>query len=127
MEKENRNSKRIMAVMPEEEPVFVRAESKQYNAKLVNISSGGALISVMDCEFQSLEGSSCRIFFSDVEAMFGVKGQVSRKSGRYAAFRFVEITEDNALAIAGKIARMENLSAVLCPTMSPAVIDQRCC
>ena len=40
---EKRLAKRIMALMPEEEPVFVRRDGAQYSARLVNISTGGAL------------------------------------------------------------------------------------
>src|SRR2546421_4661735 len=102
MANENRQAKRIMALMPEEEPVFVRAGSAQYSAKLVNISPGGALISVMDCDLEPEPGNVCGLFFTDGERMFGVKSEVLRKTGRYAAFRFLDLTDDKADEIATK-------------------------
>lgn len=101
-----------MALMPEEEPVFVRADGAQYSAKLVNISSGGALISVLDCGLESAIGDACGLYFSDGDRMFGVKGEVLRKTGRYAAFKFIELTNEKACDIAAKISRMDKLSAV---------------
>ena len=109
MANENRQAKRIMALMPEEEPVFVRADGAQYSAKLVNISPGGALISVLDCDLEHGIGNVCGLFFTDGERMFGVKGEVLRKTGRYAAFKFVEVTAGKADEIATKIDRMDRV------------------
>jgi len=99
-----------MALMPEEEPVFIRADAAQYSAKLVNMGSGGALISILDCDFESEIGDVCQLFFSDGDRMFGVTAEVMRKTGRYAAFKFVGVTNDTARNIAYKISRMESLS-----------------
>jgi hypothetical protein len=110
MQAEHRKSKRIMALMPEEEPVFIRADAAQYSAKLVNMGSGGALISILDCDLESELGDVCQLFFSDGDRMFGVTGEVMRKTGRYAAFKFVGVTNDMARNIAYKISRMESLS-----------------
>src|SRR5437016_3154556 len=107
---DHRHSKRIMALMPEEEPVFVRADEAQYSAKLVNMGSGGALISILDCDLQSDVGDICSLFFSDGDRMFGVTAEVMRKAGRYAAFKFVGVTNDAKRNIAYKISRMESLS-----------------
>lgn len=96
--------------MPEEEPVFVRADSAQYSAKLVNIGSGGALISVLDCDLESAIGNVCGLYFADNDRMFGVKGEVLRKTGRYAAFRFVDVSSEQAQDIASKIHRMDGLA-----------------
>ena len=96
--------------MPEEEPVFIRADAAQYSAKLVNLGSGGALISILDCDFESEIGDVCKLFFSDGDRMFAVTAEVVRKTGRYAAFKFVGVTNDTARNIAYKIARMESLS-----------------
>lgn len=126
MEKENRQSKRILALMPEEEPVFIEAEGKQYAAKLVNISSGGALVSVLDCQLLAGRGSVCRVFFSDEDRLFGVKSKVLRKTGRYAAFRFVGVTRENSADIAAKIARMEEVTAILCPEIILKPQQARC-
>ena len=115
--KENRQSKRIMAFMPEEEPVLIRNDSKQYAAKLVNISSGGALVSVLDCELDRGSSQIFDLFFSDPERMFGVQSEILRTTGRYAAFKFVELTAEKALEIAQKISRMEDLTALLSPTV----------
>ena len=101
-----------MALMPEEEPVFIRAGSAQYSAKLVNISPGGALVTVMDCELESEAGSACSLYFADGDGMFGVKAEVLRKIGRYAAFRFVELTSEKAHDIANKIHRMDLTCAI---------------
>jgi hypothetical protein len=108
MENDNRQTKRIMALMPEEEPVFLRTGSAQYSAKLVNISRGGALISILDCELEPGIGSKCRLFFTNGERMFGVTSEILRKNGRYMALRFVEMTEDKAESVAAKIDRMDN-------------------
>src|SRR5580692_1746384 len=108
MENENRQTKRIMALMPEEEPVFLRTGSAQYSARLVNISRGGALISILDCELEPEPGSKCRLFFTNGERMFGVTSEILRKDGRYAALRFLEMTEDKAESVAAKIDRMDN-------------------
>jgi hypothetical protein len=108
MENDNRQTKRIMALMPEEEPVFLRTGSAQYSAKLVNISRGGALISILDCELEPGIGSKCRLFFTTGERMFGVTSEILRKNGRYMALRFVEMTEDKAESVAAKIDRMDN-------------------
>ena len=116
MQNENRQSKRIMALMPEEEPVFLRSGSAQYSAKLVNISTGGALISILDCNLDSPAGDRCGLFFTNGNGMFGVKGEVIRTAGRYAAFKFVEMNEEKACNVAGKIARMDSLSSGCCPT-----------
>jgi hypothetical protein len=99
-----------MALMPEEEPVVICADSAQYSAKLVNMAPGGALISILDCDLQSKVGDICQLFFSDGDRMFGVSGKVMRKSGRYAAFKFVAVTNDTARNIRYKISRMESLS-----------------
>ena len=98
-----------MALMPEEEPVFLRAGTAQYSAKLVNISSGGALISILDCDLESAAGDRCGLFFTNGDGMFGVKGQVLRTAGRYAAFKFVEMSEEKMRGVAEKIARMDRL------------------
>jgi hypothetical protein len=108
MENEHRQTRRIMALMPEEEPVILRTGSAQYSAKLVNISRGGALISILDCELEPGIGSKCRLFFTNGgERMFGVTSEILRKSGRYTALRFVEMTEDKAESVAAKIDRMD--------------------
>ena len=96
--------------MPEEEPVFICAGEAQYSAKLVNMAPGGALISILDCDLRSEVGDVCQLFFSDGDRMFAVSGKVMRKSGRYAAFKFVDVTNDTARNIRYKISRMESLS-----------------
>ena len=106
-----------MALMPEEEPVFVRLDGAQYSAKLVNISVGGALISVRDCDLESNPGDVCQLLFCGADRMFRVEGEVVRKAGHYAAFKFVELTPEKALEIAEKISRMENLSDALTPVL----------
>jgi hypothetical protein len=108
MQNESRQTKRIMTLMPGEEPVFLRTRSAQYSAKLVNISRGGALISILDCELEPGIGSKCRLFFSDGERMFGVTSEILRKDGGYAALRFVDLTEDKVESVAAKIDRMDN-------------------
>ncbi len=107
-----------MALMPEEEPVFIRAEGAQYSAKLVNISHGGALISVLDCDLESAIGNACGLYFADGDSMFGVKAEVLRKTGRYTAFKFVELTPEKADAVANKIHRMD--STCIIATIVPA-------
>ena len=111
-----------MALMPEEEPVFLRTGSAQYSAKLVNISRGGALISILDCELVPGPGTKCRLFFTNGERMFGVTSEVLRKTGRYAALRFVEMTEDKAESIAAKIDRMD--SAMIPPRVTRVIQAQ---
>jgi hypothetical protein len=115
---ENRQAKRIMALMPGEEPVFIRAETAQYSAKLVNISFGGALISILDGDFDSAVGDVCNVFFSDGDRMFGVPGEVLRKAGRYVAFKFVDVPAEKARDIAKKISRMEILSSLSSPRVT---------
>ncbi len=115
---EKRQAKRIMALMPEEEPVFVRLDGAQYSARLVNISSGGALILVRDCDLESNPGDVCQLFFTGDERMFRVDGEVLRKSGHYAAFRFVDLSPAETAEIAAKIARMEGLALVLTPSLT---------
>ncbi len=114
---DNRQAKRIMALMPEEEPVFVRLDGAQYSARLINISSGGALILVRDCDLESNPGDVCQMFFAGEDRMFRVQGEVLRKSGHYAAFRFVDLGPEAAGEIAAKIGRMESLSLVLTPAL----------
>ena len=111
MSTDRRQSKRVMALTPEEEPVLVRAGSAQYSAKLVNMSSGGALIALLDCDLQTAAGDICQLLFSDGAFMFGVQGEVVRKAGRYAAFKFVAVTPTLADSIADKLSRMEALSS----------------
>lgn len=111
-----------MALMPEEEPVFLRTGSAQYSAKLVNISHGGALISILDCELEPGIGRKCRLFFTDGARMFGVTSEVLRKTGRYAALRFVDLTEDKAESIAAKIDRMD--SAMIPPQITRIIPAQ---
>lgn len=107
-----------MAFMPEEEPVFVRLEGAQYSARLVNMSSGGALVAVRDCDLESNPGDACQLLFCGAERMFRVEGEIVRKSGHYAAFRFMGLTADKTLEITQKIARMENMSAALTPVLT---------
>ena len=114
---DNRQAKRIMALMPEEEPVFVRLDGAQYSARLINISSRGALILVRDCDLESNPGDVCQMFFAGEDRMFRVQGEVLRKSGHYAAFRFVDLSPEAAGEIAAKIGRMESLSLVLTPAL----------
>ena len=114
---EKRQAKRIMAFMPEEEPVFVRLDGAQYSARLINISSGGALILVRDCDLESNPGDVCQLFFAGEDRMFRVEGEVLRKSGHYAAFRFLDLSPAIVDEIAAKIARMESLALLLTPTL----------
>ena len=114
---EKRRSKRIMAFMPEEEPVFVRLDGAQYSGRLVNMSSGGALVAVRDCDLESNPGDVCQLLFCGAERIFRADGEIIRKSGHYAAFKFLELTAGQTLEIAQKIARMEDLSAALTPAL----------
>lgn len=115
---EKRRAKRIMAFMPEEEPVFVRLDGAQYSARLVNMSSGGALVAVRDCDLESNSGDACQLLFCGAEGMFRLAGEIVRKSGHYAAFKFVELTDSETQEIARKIARMENASDALTPVLT---------
>src|ERR1043166_9087095 len=100
MQTEHRQSKRIMALMPEEEPALIRPGSAQYSAKLGNMGSGGALISILDCDFETEIGDVCKLFFSDGDRMVAGPAEVMRKTGRSAAFKFVGVTNDTARNIA---------------------------
>ena len=116
MKNERRQTKRTMALLPEEESVLVHEDSGQYAARLVNISSAGALVTV-NGYLQSECGDRCKIFFGDGDKMFSVRGELVRQIGRYAAFRFVELTADTLGEILGKVERMEELSSALCSSL----------
>jgi hypothetical protein len=106
--------KRIMAFMPEEEPVRVVTDDNKYTAKLVNISPSGALLSMNEATSTGV-GTSCRLVFQSGEGEFGIQGKCLRSAGRYAAFKFVEPDATTSGEISRKIDRMEKLTALHCP------------
>ncbi|MBI4472342.1 MAG: PilZ domain-containing protein [Acidobacteria bacterium] len=117
MEKEQRQSKRMMALMPEEEPVCVRTESKSYPAKLVNLGAGGALISILECRFREEIGTRCVVSFVSAGQTFEVHAELLRVIGWYAALKFVDLTPEQSEEIAAKMDHMETLTQALCPVL----------
>ena len=114
VEEQRPRSKRIMAFMPEEEPVSVITEDNKYTAKLVNLSSSGALVSTNEASSTRV-GTFCRLVFQSGDGEFDIQGQCLKSVGRYAVFKFVEPDGSTSEEISRKIDRMEKLTALHCP------------
>ena len=112
---EKRQSQRLLVVMPEEEPVGVQTPAKLYTAKLVNLGSGGALISILDCIWRAEIGSRCTLSLANSGHIFEVQAELLRVVGWYAAFKFVDLTAEQSSEIGAKIAHIQALTEALCP------------
>src|SRR5688572_23353159 len=89
-------SKRVAAHLREEKSAFVQAGTRQYLAKLVNLSATGALVTSSESEFIEAVGSQCDLFFGGAGPMVVIRSEVIRASGHQAAFKFLQSPRDNS-------------------------------
>jgi hypothetical protein len=109
-------SKRVAAHLREEKSAVVQAGSRQYIAKLVNLSTSGALVSSLGNEFIEEIGSQCDLFFGGAGPMIVMRSELIRVNGCHAAFKFLQSTRENSEEVESKIDRMAALNETFRPT-----------
>jgi c-di-GMP-binding flagellar brake protein YcgR len=104
---------RIDALPGAEEQVFIENNSELLAGKLSNLSAGGLLLVLNECEVSFLAGDRFNVLFENGGQLIGISATVVRSNGEKIAFQFLDMTPEQKRAIHTKLIRMGIISARL--------------
>ncbi len=105
---DRRGSRRVFSLVPDEDVVlFSLNGSTHFEAKLLDLSNGGALVYGVDPTTWAKVGFPYTLYFQSCGQMLQVRGTLVRKDIPFLAFRFVNITRLDLYGIVCKIQRLE--------------------
>ena len=108
---ERRRSKRIEALLDQEEQVLIEHNLHYVPSTIVNFSDGGALLALKDPDFRFSVGQRHTLFFDNGGQVLTLNATVVRKTGRRVAFEFSDVTGEQTKAIHTKLIRMAMVMA----------------
>jgi len=108
---ERRRSRRIEALLDQEEQVLIEHDLQYVPSTIVNFSDGGALLTLKDPDVCFTVGHTHALFFDNGGQVLALQATVRRKTGRRVAFEFSDVTLEQAQAIQTKLVRMAMVMA----------------
>ena len=108
-----RSSRLVVPFVADEELAVIHHGNRDVPAKLVDFSTGGALLCVIDlvinAEWDANLEDLCDLSMYHERSVFQVKAKVVRTLGKFVAFEFVEQAPEVAKKIQDKMNRMTAL------------------
>ena len=108
---ERRRSKRIEALLDQEEQVLIEHDFQYVPSSIVNFSDGGALLALKEPDVRFTVGHRHALFFDSGGQVLALKATVRRKTERRVAFEFCDVTLEQTEAIHTKLVRMAMVMA----------------
>ena len=108
---ERRRSRRIEALLDQEEQVLIEHDLQYVPSTIVNFSDGGALLALKDPDLCFTVGHRHVLFFDNGGQVLALEATVLRKTGRRVAFQFSDVTPEQTKALHTKMIRMAMVMA----------------
>ena len=108
---ERRQDNRIDALIDAEEQVTIQNEGQSVFSTLINLSAGGALLTLKNSSVQFTAGDTSHLLFDNGGELLQLDATAIRTDGRKIAFRFRDLSVEQKRAIHTKMIRMAIISA----------------
>ena len=103
---DKRGSERVIPMVTDEEMVVVGCGSRQFLAKMMDLSDTGTLTYMLDADADPKTGAQCVLSLWHQGNVFAIDAVVARRSGRLVGFQFLPGCE-NSPFLQVKLIRME--------------------
>jgi c-di-GMP-binding flagellar brake protein YcgR len=108
---ERRQDNRINALIDAEEQVTIQNEGQPVSSTLINLSAGGALLTLKNSSVQFTAGDTSHLLFDNGGELLQLDATAIRTDGTKIAFRFQGLSVEQKRAIHTKMIRMAIISA----------------
>lgn len=107
---ERREAKRINALARDKDLVLIKYGAEHAAATIINMSTAGTLLALLDSGTQFPPGDSLSLFFDNGGRLFKVSAAADRTTSSHVGFRFCDLTSEEEKEIRTKLARLEMVS-----------------
>jgi hypothetical protein len=107
---ERREAKRINALDRDEDLVLIKYGAQHAAATIVNMSTAGTLLALIDSGTKFPPGDPLSLFFDNGGRLFKVSAAAVRTINGHVGLRFCDLTPEEEREIRSKVARLEVIS-----------------